>query len=85
SLPSYSRGYARVEASLRPQGSARGQPHLVYEDAVILPAKYGDTLRGGNHVIDNDEVLDRRVVSLMGLEETGALSGSATCLAYESA
>ncbi|MCI48477.1 hypothetical protein A2U01_0069720, partial [Trifolium medium] len=37
-------------------------------------------LRGGNHVIDNDEVLDKRVVSSMGLEETDASSGSATCL-----
>ncbi|MCI03881.1 hypothetical protein A2U01_0024922 [Trifolium medium] len=42
-------------------------------------------MRGGNHVIDNDEILDRRAVSSMGLEGTDASSGSATWLAYERA
>ncbi|MCI58825.1 hypothetical protein A2U01_0080080, partial [Trifolium medium] len=36
--------------------------------------------RGGNHVIDNDEILDRRLVSSMGLEETDASSAVATCV-----
>ncbi|MCI50594.1 hypothetical protein A2U01_0071838, partial [Trifolium medium] len=42
-------------------------------------------LRGGNHVSDIDEVLDRRMVSSMGLEETDVSSAAATCAGYEEA
>ncbi|MCI35099.1 hypothetical protein A2U01_0056320 [Trifolium medium] len=42
-------------------------------------------MRGGDHVTDNDEILDRHAVSLMGVEETCASSVAATCKGYEEA
>ncbi|MCI12765.1 hypothetical protein A2U01_0033872, partial [Trifolium medium] len=48
--------------------------------AMFCPQKSATQLRGGNHIIDNDEVLDIRIVSSMGLEETDASSAVATCV-----
>ncbi|MCI53208.1 hypothetical protein A2U01_0074454, partial [Trifolium medium] len=48
------------------------------EKVILCPQNLVTQLRGGNHVIDNDEVLDRRMVSWMGLEGTDASSAVAT-------
>ncbi|MCI48560.1 hypothetical protein A2U01_0069803, partial [Trifolium medium] len=55
------------------------------EKAIFCPQNSVTRLRGGNHVIDNDEVLDRRVVSSMGLERTDVSSAAATCAGCEGA
>ncbi|MCI30913.1 hypothetical protein A2U01_0052124, partial [Trifolium medium] len=48
------------------------------EKATFSPQSSVTHPRGGNHVIDNDETLDRRLFSSMGFEGTDASSGPAT-------
>ncbi|MCI40931.1 hypothetical protein A2U01_0062164, partial [Trifolium medium] len=55
------------------------------ETPTLCPCNMMTQLRGGNHVIDNDEALDRRAVSSMGLERADVSSAAATCVAYEEA